>query len=164
VKDSQYVQAEGSQMRKNVALAVSAVIAAGLLAGCGSSEKSETSSPVVELPESGLGPNDTGANGLALLPDEAAEGVCFESFHFFLDSRDPATYEYSEDNAVNGLTQKALLVQEMWNEIKWMDGKFGTTFAEFALDMGQAAIGQLDSYESEQWCKGRSMRVNDGSP
>jgi hypothetical protein len=114
-----------------------------------------------------LGPNALGVNGLPLLPDEAAEGVCFTAFHLFLDFRDPATYEYSEDPAVNGNISKALEVQELWNEIKWMDEKFGTTFAKFALDMGKFAAqpkNGFDSLESENWCNSRSIRVDNGSP
>jgi hypothetical protein len=113
------------------------------------------------------GPNALGANGLPLLPDEAAEDVCFASFHYFLDSRDPAFYdENSNPLYPDAFVTQALGVQELWNEIKWMDEKFGTTFAKFALDMGKFAAGQtgMDSFESETWCKLRAFRVNDGSP
>ena len=135
-----------------------------LLTGCSSSGKSEPSASN-NSQESSRGPNALGANGLPLLPDEAAEGVCFESFHYFLDTRDPANYDENYNPLYpDAFANKALQVQELWNEIKWMDEKFGTTFTQFALDMGKAAINRLDSYESEKWCEGRSQRVNDGSP
>jgi len=161
-------------MRKIVAFVSFVFLSSSLLVGCSSSDtsKSETAQESSLGPNGArLGPNALGVNGLPLLPDEAAQGVCFAAFHFFLDGRDPATYEYSEDPAVNGNISRALDVQELWNEIKWMDEKFGTTFAEFALEMGKfAANANADElqnfkfFESENWCNGRAMRVNDGSP
>jgi len=157
-------------LRKIISFIAFALLSFGLLTGCSNSDTSGTSTSETSQ-ESRLGPNALGANGLPLLPDEAAESVCFEAFHFFLDGRDPATYEYSEDPAVNGNISKALTVQELWNEIKWMDEKFGTTFAEFALEMGKFAanpneyeLRNFTFFESENWCNARSARVNDGSP
>jgi hypothetical protein len=152
---------------KRLLVTVFCLILSLSLSGC--SSKAEEGAAPDNSQKSTLGPNAIGANGLPLLPDEAAEGACFSTFHFFLDFRDPATYEYSEDPAVNGNISKALALQELWNEIKWMDEKFGTTFAKFALDMGKFAAQPKngmasDGFESETWCGYRAMRVNDGSP
>jgi|LakMenEpi03Aug12_release.lakeMendotaPanAssembly.Ray.scaffolds.fasta_scaffold425508_1 hypothetical protein len=150
---------------KRLLVTVLCLILSLSLSGC--SSKAEEGAAPDNSQKSTLGPNAVGANGLPLLPDEAAEGACFAVFHLKLDWEDPANYDenynylYPDEWVINTLDAQAL-----WNEIKWMDEKFGTTFSEFALEMGKASVNRsiFGNSEARGWCIGRSARVNDGSP
>ena len=150
---------------KRLLVTVFCLILSLSLSGC--SSKADEGAAPDNSQESTLGPNAVGANGLPLLPDEAAEGACFAVFHLRLDWEDPANYDENYNYLYpDALVIKALDAQALWNEIKWMDEKFGTTFSEFALEMGKASVNSsiLGNSETGGWCIGRSARVNDGSP
>ena len=150
---------------KRLLVTVICLILSLSLSAC--SSKAEEGATPDNSQNSTLGPNAVGANGLPLLPDEAAEGACFAVFHLRLDWENPANYDendnylYPDEWVINTLGAQAL-----WNEIKWMDEKFGTTFSEFALEMGKASLNSsiFGISEAGSWCISRSARVDDGSP